>query len=150
MDDVASRNYLIPALLVFLVAVTGSDLFARMTIGGQHFRDAIGTHLQWAVFTIPGILFLFVPFAGIALICGVATRRTRSRRITALFCISVTILACFYFAGFQAAQRGPMEDGWAAATPWFGPLPFFIGIPILAVVAIVAAVLARLDPRRAR
>ena len=146
----ASKNYLISALLVFLVAVTGSDLFARITIGGQPLEDAVGTHLQWAVVTVPGIIFLSAPFAGIALVCGRASRRTRLRGINMLFCISVAVLACFYFAGFQAAQHGSMEDGWPAATPWFGPLPFFIGIPILAVVAIVAAVLARADPRRAK
>jgi hypothetical protein len=61
----------------------------------------------------------------------------------------MTTLACFYFSGFQAVQRGSMEDGWAAATPWFGPLPFFIGFPILGVVAIGVAILARVDPRDA-
>jgi hypothetical protein len=145
----AWKRYLTPAILMFLAAVTGSDLFARMTIAGQPFADALGTHLQWAVVTIPGILFLFVPFAGIALICGHASGRTRTRNITTLFCISMTTLACFYFSGFQAVQHGSMEDGWAAATPWFGPLPFFIGFPILGVVAIVVAILARVDPRDA-
>lgn len=143
----APKGYLTPAILTFLTAVTGSDLFARMTIGGQPFADAMGTHLQWAVLTIPGILFLFAPFAGIALICGHASKRTRARSVTTLFWISMATLACFYFSGFQAVQYGSMEDGWAAATPWFGPLPFFIGAPILGVVAVVAAILARIDPR---
>jgi hypothetical protein len=141
------RTYSISALCIFLVAVTGSDLFARMTIGGQSLGDALGTHLQWAVLTIPGIIFLLGPFVGIALICGYASRRVRARSINKLFGISMIVLASFYFSGFQAVQQGSMEDGWAAATPWFGPLSFFIGIPLLVVCAIIAPILVRVDPR---
>jgi hypothetical protein len=141
------RTYLISALWIFLVAVTGSDLFARMTIAGQSLGDAMGTHLQWAVVTIPGIMFLLGPFVGIALICRYASKRVRVRSINKLFGISMIILTAFYFNGFQAAQQGSMEDGWAAATPWFGPLSFFIGIPMLVVCAIIPPILVRVDRR---
>lgn len=137
-----SKAYLLPACLAFFAAVTGSDLCARMTIAGQSLEDAVTCHLQWALVTVPGIIFLFVPFAGIAVISGHTRKWVKTRSLATLFWISMAVLSAFYFSGFQDAQHASMEESWAAETPWFGPLSFFIGIPLLGFFAISAAILA--------
>ena len=42
------RLYLMLALGAFLVATTGSDVFARMHIGGQSIGGALSEHFYWA------------------------------------------------------------------------------------------------------
>ena len=135
--------YLLIALVAFFAAVTGSDLFARTTIAGDSFGYAVAEHLR--SLEIVGIVILFVPFGGTALICGLANKRAKTRSVATIFCISMLVLGYFYFGGFQAAQHALLEKKWTAAALSVGLLPFFIGIPMLALVAIAAAVVARTD-----
>ena len=140
-----TKSYLLIALVAFFIAVTGSDLFAITTIAGEGFGDAVAEHLRWASETIVGIVLLFVPFGGAALICGSANKRAKTRSVATIFCISMMILGYFYFGGFQAAQHALLVGKWTAASLSVGLLPFFIGIPMLALIAIAAAVVARTD-----
>ncbi|HVR90250.1 MAG TPA: hypothetical protein VHG29_04030 [Novosphingobium sp.] len=139
------KAYLLIALVGFIAAVTGSDLFARMTIAGEGFGFAVAEHLRWASLTIVGLVLLFVPFGGVALICGGANKRAKTRSFAVVFFIAMAILGYFYFEGFQAAQHALLQNKWTAATLSVGLLPFFIGLPLLAVVAIAAAIVTQVD-----
>ncbi len=142
------KAYLLTAVAVFSAAVTGSDLIARMTIAGNTFGYAVSKHLHWASLTITGVIILFLPFLGIALICGAANKRAKTRSTTALFLVAMAALTYFYFGGFQASQQAMLDKRWTAAALSIGLLPFFVGLPLLSVVAIVAAVIARFDRRQ--
>jgi len=143
-----TKAYLLIATVVFICAVTGSDLVARMTITGDSFGAALFAHLHWASLTVFGIAFLFAPFAGIALICSVANRRVKTRSAATLFFVGMAVLAYFYFGGFQASQHAMLAKKWTAAALSIGLLPFFVGIPLLGIAAIVAAILAFVDRRQ--
>ncbi|RYY27182.1 MAG: hypothetical protein EOP62_08505 [Sphingomonadales bacterium] len=140
------RTYVLAAIAVFVAAVTGSDLIARMTIAGLSFSAAVAEHLEWESLTIVGIFFLFLPFVGAALICGVANKRARTRSAVTLFSVAMAVLAYFYFDGFQASQRAMVDQSWTAAALLIGVLPFF-GLALVAAVAILAAAVARFDRR---
>ena len=142
------KTYLLAAIAVFIVAVTGSDLIARMTIAGNTFGGAVGEHLHWASLTIVGVAILFVPFVGVALICGAANKRAKTRSALALFLVALAALAYFYFGAFQAYQQAMLDERWTSAALSIGLLPFFVGLPVLGVVALVALVIARVDRRQ--
>ncbi len=141
------RYYLLLAIVMFLGAVTGSDVFARMTIADEGFHQAISEHLHYFSLEIVGNIILFAPFGGSALICGMANRQAKTRSVAIIFSISIAILTYFYFTGFQAAQRAVLEMKWTAAALSVGLLPFFIGVPVLVTVAIAAGITARVDRR---
>lgn len=143
-----TKAYLLIATGVFIAAVTGSDLFARTTIAGNPLGVAIAEHLHWASLTVEGIVFLFGPFVGVAFICGSANKRTKTRGVVALFLVALAVLAYFYFGGFQASQQAVQDRRRTAAALSIGLLPFFIGLPLLGVAAIAAAVLVRFDRRK--
>ncbi len=143
-----TKAYLLTAVAAFIAVVTGSDLIARMTIAGDTFGRAIGEHVHWASLTIFGVVFLFVPFGSTAIICGAANKKAKSRGAVALFIVAVAALAYFYFSGFQASQQAVLDKRWTAAALSVGLLPFFIGLPLLGVVAIVASVITRVDRRQ--
>jgi hypothetical protein len=86
------KAYLLIALFVFVAVVTGSDLFARITIAGESFGYATTEHLRWASQPIVGLIFLFAPFGGTALICGGANKRAKTRSAASIFCIALVAL----------------------------------------------------------
>jgi hypothetical protein len=143
-----TKAYLLIATAVFLAAVTGSDLIARMTIVGDTLGVAVSDHLRWASLTIVGMVFLFAPFVVVAFICGVVNKRAKTRSAVTLFSVAMVALAYFYFGGFQASQQAMLDKKWTAAALSIGLLPFFAGLPLSAVTAIGAAVLARVDRRQ--
>ncbi len=142
------KAYLLTAIAAFIAVVTGSDLVARMTIAGDTFRDAVGGHLHWASLTVVGAVLLFMPFGGAALICRAANKRAKTRSAIALFLVALVALAYFYFSGFQASQQAMLDERWTAATLSIGLLPFFVGLPLLGVVAITAMVITLVDRRQ--
>lgn len=141
------KAYILCAVAVFVAAVSGSDLIARVTITGNTFGEAVAEHFQWALLTPVGILFLFIPFIGAAFICAAANKRGRARSVVTLFCIAMAALLYFYIGGFQASQQALLSQHWTAAALSIGLLPFFVGLPVLFVTAIAAATAALLDPR---
>ena len=140
------KAYLLIAAAVCIAAVTGSDLIARMTITGDTLSAAADEYL--ASLSVVGIAFLFAPFAGVALICGAANKRAKTRGAVTLFVLGMAALTYFYFRGFEASEQAMLDEKWTAAALSVGLLPFFVGLPLSAVVAITAEVLARKDPRR--
>jgi len=141
------RAYLLIAAAIFIAVVTGSDLIARVTVAGNTLGEAVDEHLRWASLTIVGIILLFAPFGFAALICGAANKRANTRSAAALFFVTLAALAYCYFGGFQASQHAMLDKRWTAATLAIGLLPFFVGLPLLVVVAIVAGLIARFDRR---
>ena len=141
------RAYLLIAVAIFIAVVTGSDLIARVTVAGNTLGEAVDEHLRWASLTIVGIILLFAPFGFAALICGAANKRANTRSAAALFFVTLAALAYCYFGGFQASQHAMLDKRWTAATLAIGLLPFFVGLPLLVVVAIVAGLIARFDRR---
>ena len=139
------RTYLLAALAVFVFAVTGSDIIARTTIAQLGFGEAAREHLQWLSMTVFGVALLFVPFGVAALICATANKRARTRGVATLFVLTMATLAYFYFEGFQASQYAMLDERWTAATLSIGLLPFFIGVPVLFGITLLAAVLVRFD-----
>jgi hypothetical protein len=142
-----TKAYMLIAIGGFITVVTGSDLIARMTIAGDTFGSALNEHLHWASLTIVGVFVLFIPFGGAALICGAVNKKARTRSAMALFLVAMAGLAYFYFNGFQASQQAVLNGRWTAAALSIGLLPFFVGLPLLGIVAIVAAIVARVDQR---
>ena len=141
-----TKAYLLTAIAAFIVVVTGADLITRMTNARDTFSHAVGEHLHWASLTIAGVMFLFMPFGGAALICRAANKRAKTRSAIVLFVVALASLGYFYFSGFQASQQAMLDQKWTAATLSIGLLPFF-GVPLLGVVVIAAAVIARADRR---
>ncbi len=101
-----TKVYLLIATGVFIAAVTGSDLFARMTIAGLPPGVALAEHLHWASLTVVGIAFLFAPFAGVALICSAANRRAKTR--SAVACLSLRWRCSFTFT--SAVSKPPIRQ----------------------------------------
>jgi len=143
----ALRSYLIIALFVFFVAMTGSDIYARMTIGGWSFGQAVNGHLEWASMTVVGIFFLFAPFLAVAFICAAVNKRARTRSAATIFGAVVLVLLYYYFGGFQAAQQALLDKRWTAAALSVGLLPFFIGIPTVLAVVGLGALASTFDPQ---
>ena len=141
----STKAYLLLATAIFIAVVAGSDLFARITIAGEAIDNAVTEHLHWASLTIIGNIALFVPFGGTALICGATNKRAKTRSAAALFFIAMAVLAYFYFGGFQAAQHAFLDERWTAAALSIGLLPFFVGLPLLVVVATAATVIVFVD-----
>ena len=56
-----TKIYLAIATVAFFVAVTGSDLIARMTIDQRSMSGALSEHLEWASCALAGLLFLMPP-----------------------------------------------------------------------------------------
>ncbi|WP_414902534.1 hypothetical protein ACMT1E_04700 [Sphingomonas flavalba] len=125
------KIYLFIAFLAFLVAVTGSDLFARMTIAGQPFGVAFSEHLRVEWIGNIGLLVLFCPFAASALICASVNKRAGALSAILIFCIALAVLIYSYFNGFQAAQHALLQQRWTAAALSVGFLPFFTGTPLV-------------------
>lgn len=142
-----SRTYFLIALLAFFVAATGSDLFARITIGQRSLGGAVSEHIEWAGMTLIGLLLLLAPFLVVALICATANKRARTRSAVTIFAAALIALLYFYFGAFQAAERAVLDAHWTAAALAIGLLPFFVGIPAVLLTATAAALAAGFDRR---
>ena len=141
------KVYLSLAVVMFLAATTGADLFARTSIAGEPFAEALREHLYWAGIQAEGTLFLFAPFAAVAFVCAFAQKHARTRSVAPIFAIAMLTLLYFYFQGHQGAQYALLDHQWTAAALSVGLLPFFIGIPVVLVIMGAAALAAKLDDR---
>lgn len=145
LTDMRTQVYLGIAIVAFVAAVTGSDLFARITIGQLSFSQAFREHLEWASVTLAGLLFLLGPFLFVAVLCGKAQKKVRTRSVACIFGASLLTLMYFYFDGFQAAEWSMLHERWTAAALSVGLLPIFIGLPVVAVALGALFLAARFD-----
>lgn len=142
-----TKAYLTVAVVVFFAATSGADIIAKTSISGDTFLVALREHFYWAGMQFVGTMFLLAPFIAVAMTCGVAERRARSRWVIAIFFVAMSVLLYFYFEGYQAAEHAMLREMWTAATLSVGLLPFFIGIPVVLAAIGAGAIAAVLDPR---
>lgn len=143
------RFYLLIALAAFLVAVTGSDLVARITIAREGFSDAVMGHLEWVSLTVFGMVLLFIPFGLVALICAFVEQRIGRALALPIFAVGLAALTYLYFNGFQDAQFAAAEQRWTSATLSVGLLPLYAGIPAVMFTVVAACVAAMICKRPA-
>jgi hypothetical protein len=141
------RWFLVVAAAAFLVATTGSDVFARMAIGGQPLADAASEHFYWAGVQFIGTLMLLAPFGFLAVIASWVEDRTRTWQAAMLFAVPTLYLIYTYFEGYQASQVAMLDKRWTAATLSIGFLPFSAA-PVVLIDWLAALILVRLQNRK--
>jgi len=137
------RWFLAIAAVAFLIATTGSDVFARVTIGGETLTKAVSEHFYWAAVQFIGTLMLLAPFVFLAVIASWVQERTNTWIAVAVFGIPMLYLIYSYFQGYQASQAAMLDKRWTAATLSIGFLPF-AAAPVVLVAGLVALILVRL------
>ncbi|MEN3749629.1 hypothetical protein TPR58_20820 [Sphingomonas sp. HF-S3] len=143
-----AKTYLLAGILAFVASVTGSDLVARMTVTGSDPATALADHLEWAMLTPIGLLFLLLPFAGTALVCAAVSERNRTATAI-IYAVAIAVLACTYFDGFMTSQHALLDGRWTAAALSIGLMPLFTGLPVLLGVGLAAALIVTSRPRHA-
>jgi len=143
------KIYLPLALVAFVAATTGADLFARTSIGGETIANALNDHLYYALVQWLGTLFLLMPFVAVAFICAAVETRARTRSAVAIFGVGMLTLLYFYFVGHQDAQHALLAQRWTAAALSIGLLPFFVGVPVVAAAVVAGVIAAGIDRRPA-
>jgi hypothetical protein len=138
------RIYLPLAILAFVGATTGADIYARMSIAGEPFAAALQDHLHWTAVQFVGTAMLFAPFVAVALLCARVDRRTSGHAAATIFAAAMVALLYFYFQGHEGAQQALLEKKWTAASLSIGLLPFFVGIPVVLATAAAGAIAAKL------
>ena len=141
------KIYLPAALVTFLAATTGADLYAKTTIASEPLDVALRDHLYWAAEQFIGTLLLLAPFVAVALFCACIERQARSRSIGLIFTAAMLTLLYFYFQGHLAAERAMLAKMWTAAALSIGLLPFFIGVPVVLAVIGAGALAVKFDHR---
>jgi hypothetical protein len=137
------RSFLLLAAVAFLVATTGSDVFARVTIGGETLTKAFSEHFYWAAVQFIGTLMLLAPFGFLAVIASWVQERTNTWKALAVFGVPTLYLIYSYFDGYQASQAAMLDKRWTAATLSIGFLPF-AAAPVVLFAWLVALILVRL------
>ena len=125
------RWFLALAAVAFLIATTGSDVFARVTIGGEALSKAFSEHFYWAGVQFTGTLMLLAPFGFLAVIASWVQERTNAWKAVALFVVPTAYLVYSYFEGYQASQLAMLDKRWTAATMSIGFLPFAAAAVVL-------------------
>lgn len=142
------KTFLLIAFLASLVAVTGSDVVARMSINDLPFGEAAAKHLEWISGTAVGFVVLLVPYIAVAFITAEVHKHARSRCSISIFGAALFVMIYFYFQGFHDAQLAIIDGRWTAAALSVGLLPFFTGGPVV-LLAVAAGILAsNVDRRR--
>jgi hypothetical protein len=144
------KVYLPLSAASFLVATTGADVIARMTIANEPLTTALREHFYWAGVQFVGTSLLLAPFAGVALVCAGVEKRAQSRSAAFIFGAAMLVLIYFYFQGHQAAQHALLEQHWTAAALSIRLLPFFVGLPVAVTALGVGILVARFDRRIGR
>jgi uncharacterized membrane protein YhaH (DUF805 family) len=140
------RCYLLLAIVAFVIAVTGSDMVAKMSVSDLSIGEAFDQHLEWASLTTIGILLLFAPYAAAALICARLSEHSRSGVAAILFAVALIVLSYFYFGGFHAAEQAMVDERWTAAALSIGLLPFWVGVPLVLALIGAALIAKKLRP----
>lgn len=138
------RWFLATAAAAFLLATTGSDVFARVTIGGQSIADAVSEHFYWAGLQFIATLMLLAPFGFLAVIASWVEDRTRTWQAALLFAAPTLYLIYSYFEGYQASQIAMLDKRWTAATLSIGFLPIWAA-PIVLVDWLAGLIWVRLQ-----
>jgi hypothetical protein len=130
------------AIAAFLVATTGSDIFARMTIGGQLFGPAASDHFYWAARQLIGTVLLFLPFGFLAAVGAWVTEKASKVKGLLIFALPALYLIYSYFEGYQASKLAELDHRWTAAIMSVGFQPF-AAIPVVGVAWLIGFFLVR-------
>jgi hypothetical protein len=137
------RWFLAVAAIAFVFATTDSDVFARVTIGGETISKAASDHFYWAGVQFIGTLMLLAPFGFLAVIASWVQERTSSWKAVILFTVPIGYLMYSYFSGYQASQVAMLDERWTAAALSIGFLPF-AAAPIVLVTWLAGFIIVRL------
>jgi len=140
---VGIRLYLVLALLAFLIATTGSDVFARMYIGGQPISEALSEHFYWAGVQLIGTVLLFLPFGFLAVIGSWLEDKTSRVKGLIVFALPALYLMYSYFDAYQASKVAELDKRWTTAALTIGFQPF-AAAPVVLLTWLVALILVRL------
>ena len=119
------------SLLLFVVIDLIADAAARMAVGGQGLRTAVGEHLHYAAVQPLGTAVLASPFLALAWLAAPVARRRGSAVGLALVCGTALLLGGIDYTGYAAAQDALAQHHWTAATFSVAFLPFE-SAPVLA------------------
>jgi hypothetical protein len=142
------HTYYLFAVAGAIAATAGSDILARMSIADETFASAGSEHLHYALDGWLGTIFLMAPFGAVGWVSAAFHKRARPRTAFMIFALGLLPLIYFYFDGYQAAQQALADEQWTAAALSVGLLPFFIGIPVMLLVAVAAAVALGVESQR--
>jgi len=137
-------RFSILAVVLFLIADTGSDVFNRVYILDETPRFALFDHVHWASVEIIGTLFLLTPFLVVGLVAAWLEVRVSSLRTWAIFGIANLFLLYQYFVAYESAARASLAKHWTAAALSIGFLPL-LAIPFAIIVALVGFGIASLS-----
>lgn len=130
------------AVVASLLATTGSDMFARMTIGGQSFGPALSQHFYWAGVQFVGTLLLLLPFGFMAAIGSWIEDNANRWKALLIFGLPTLYLMYAYFEGYQASKVAELDKRWTAATLDVGFLPFG-AVPVVLMALLIGYVAVR-------
>lgn len=126
------------AVCMFLVAHPGSEILARMWIGGRPADQAVRDTLHYLAIQPVGGLMLLAPFLLLAwMAASLAKVRTFASGLV-LLAITASALTVLYVFGHVQSEQALNSRQWTAAALSVGLLPFQ-SIPVL-----LLALLARL------
>lgn len=145
-----TRLFVPAGILAFLVGTLVADVVARVRVAGETWSEAFRSHVDWVGLAFVGELLLFAPFLAIAFVCRSLAKRGLPKIAVALFAIAIAALLYFYFEGFYAAQIALLTERWTASALSVGLLPFFVGVPIVSAVGLVALVARAVQAKRVR
>jgi hypothetical protein len=138
--------YLALGLFAFLVATTGSDLFARLTIGDETLGHALTDHFYWAGAQFIGTLLLLLPFEFLAVIGSWIEEKSSRLNGLIIFGLPALYLVYSYFEGYQASKLTDLDHRWTAATLSIGFLPF-AAVPVVLFAWLAGLIVLRLSRR---
>ena len=138
------KGFLAIAVASFLLATTGSNVFARMTVGGQNLGPALSDHFYWAGVQFIATILLFLPFGFLAVIGSWLEEKANRLKAIFVFCLPTLYLIYSYFEGYQAAKVAELGRHRTAATLSIGFLPF-AAVPIVLLAWLVGYVVIRFN-----
>jgi len=136
--------YFSVAAAAFLIATTGSDTYARITIGGQQLGPALSEHFYWAGVQFMGTIPLLLPFGFMAAIGSWTEDNTNRWKGLVIFGLPTIYLIYAYFEGYRASKAAELEKLWTAATLDVGFLPF-AAVPVVLLAWLIAYVAVRAE-----
>jgi hypothetical protein len=134
--------YFTIAAVAFLFATTGSDIYARTTIGGQQLGPAVSEHLYWAGVQFIATMLLFLPFGFLAAIGSWIEDNTNRWKALLIFGLPALYLIYAYFEGYQASKVAELDKRWTAATLDVAFLPFG-AVPVVLLAWLIGYVAVR-------
>ena len=118
------------AALLFIAATLGSDVAAKISVGGVGLGEAITEHAHYAVTQPIGTVMLLAPFILLSWMSASLAKCKGFEKGLGVFILGAFLLMLMYFSGYQDSQAYMKQRMWTAATLSIGLLPFK-SVPLL-------------------